>query len=149
MGSLLFAFGSALGAALAWLTGRREPSRSTIVALSGIASGLLGALTAASWRNTVPGIEIGLGLLGTAAPLTFCIAPAAVSRARVTSVVRHFTATLAVALVCGITCATAGFVSVVSIRQLSRKEHPQQSVESAAQRWLQPPPNSPVFADRS
>lgn len=152
MASLLFAFGSAIGAALAWFAGRREPSRPTLVGLSGVACGLLGALTAASWRTTAPGIEVGLGLLGTAAPLTICMAPlpAAATRAGITAAVRHFTATLALALVCGIGCATVGFVSVVSIRQLSRKEHLHRSAEPPAQMWLQRShPPSADFAGRS
>lgn len=152
MGSVLFAFGSAIGAALAWFAGRRVPSRSTLVALSGMVCGLLGALTAASWRTAAPGIEVGLGLLGTAAPLTMCMAalPAGANRAGVPCAVRHFAATLALTLVCGIGCATVGFVSVVSIRQLSRKEHQHKSAESAARIWPQRSHSpSAVFAGRS
>jgi hypothetical protein len=86
--SLFFAFGSAVGAALAWFVGRREPSRSTVFALTGIACGLLGVLTSASGGTT----------------------------AGIPSAVRHFSATLALAVVYGIGCATVGFVSVASVR---------------------------------
>jgi hypothetical protein len=75
MGLLFFAFGSGVGAALAWFVGRREPSRSTVFAFNGIACGLLGVLASASKGTTTPAIEAGLGLLGTAAPLTLCMRP--------------------------------------------------------------------------
>jgi hypothetical protein len=122
MESLFFAFGSALGAALAWLVGRREPSRSTVVAVNGIAGGLLGALTLLGGRSTSLAIEAGLGLFGTVAPLTLCMTPlrAVESRTGVASVVRHFAATLALALVCGISCAILGFVSVASVHHMLR-----------------------------
>jgi MFS family permease len=94
MRSLFFAFGSAVGAALAWFVGRREPSRSTVFALTGIACGLLGVSTSAS-EGTTAGIA---------------------------SAVRHFSATFAIALVYGIGCATVGFVSVASMRRIFGKE---------------------------
>jgi hypothetical protein len=120
MGPLFFGFGSALGAVLAWFVGDREPSRSTVVAFNGIACGLLGALTTVSWFATSPVIEGGLGLFGTAAPLTLCMTPlrAFANRAAIASAVRHVAATLALALVYGITCAALGFVSVVSAHQI-------------------------------
>ena len=120
MGLLFFAFGSGVGAALAWFVGRREPSRSTVLAFNGIACGLLGVLASASKGTTTPAIEAGLGLLSTAAPLTLCMRPfrAVASRAGIACAVRHLAATLALALVYGITCATLGFVSVVSVRHV-------------------------------
>jgi len=125
MGSLSFAFGSAVGAALAWFVCRGEPSRSAVFALNGIACGLLGVLMSAGGGKTAPAIEAGLGLLGTAAPLTLCMTPlrAVASRAGISSVVRHLAVTLALALVSGISCATLGFVSVECVRYIFGKEN--------------------------
>jgi hypothetical protein len=125
MGSLFFVLGSAVGAALAWFVGCRERSRSTIAALNGVAGGLLGILMSASWGTMTPATEAGLGLLGTAAPLTLCMtALSPVGRSgRISSAVRHLAARLALALVCGISCATLGFVSVESLRYVGVKEN--------------------------
>jgi hypothetical protein len=124
MGSLFFVCGSAAGAALAWLVGRRDRSRSTVAALNGVSCGLLGMVMSISGGTTAPVTEAGLGLLGAAAPLTLCMtlmSPVATS-AGVFSAVRHLTATLALALVCGIGCATVGFVLVPGVRHISRKD---------------------------
>lgn len=126
MGSLFFAFGSAVGAALSWFfVGRVEPSRSTAFALNGIACGMLGALVSASRGTNVPAVEAGLGLFGAAAPLALCMTGlrAVASRAAISSVVRHLAASLALALVSGISCATVGFVLVESVREISAKEN--------------------------
>jgi hypothetical protein len=124
MGSLFFVFGSAVGAAVAWFAGRRECSRSTVAALNGVAGGLLGILTSASGGTMAPATAAGLGLLGTAAPLTLCVTPLGpvATSAGISSAVRRLAATLALALVCGISCATLGFVSVESVHQMSDKE---------------------------
>lgn len=125
MGSLLFAFGSAVGAAVAWLVVRGHPHWSTGFALNGIACGLLGALLSATRDTNVPAIiEAGFGLLTTAAPLTLCMsgsrAPA--GHAGAFSAGRNLAATLALALVSGVSCATVGFMLVESVRQISVKE---------------------------
>lgn len=140
MGPLLFAFGSALGAVVAWLVGRHEPDRATVFAFNGIACGLLGALTTASWRSSAPAIEVGLGLLGTVAPLTLCMIglPPVASRARVVPALRHFATTVALALVFGMACATIGFVSVVGVRHLSAKMNVGESVGSEIELWPKP-----------
>jgi hypothetical protein len=140
VGPFLFAFGSALGAVVAWFVGRHEPDRATVFAFSGIVSGLLGALTTASWRSTAPAIEVGLGLLGTAAPLTLCLTrlPATASRGGAAAALRRFVATLALALVFGIACATIGFVSVVGVRHLSEKMNLGESAGSPIELWRKP-----------
>ena len=146
MGALFFAFGSAVGAALAWFVGHREPSRSTIIALNGIACGLLGVLTSVSWGTTAPAVEAGLGLFGTAAPLTSCMTPmrAVASRARIASAVRHLAATLALALLSGISCATLGFVSVESVRHISGEQNIGKPVDYLIMMSLKPshPPSA-------
>jgi hypothetical protein len=131
LGSLFFAIGSAVGAALAWFVGRLEPSRSTGFALNGITCGLLGALTSASGDTNPPANEAWLGLLGTAAPLTSCMPPlrAVASSAGISSVARYLAVTLALALVSGISCATLGFVLVESARHISDKENVGKSVD--------------------
>lgn len=79
MGSLFFAFGSAVGAAVAWLIVRGHPHPSTGFALNGIACGLLGALLSATRGTSTPAIvEAGFGFLTTAAPLTLCMTGARV-----------------------------------------------------------------------
>lgn len=125
MGLALFVFGSATGAALAWFVDHREPSRSTVVTFSGIACGLLGALTYASRFTTAPAIEAGFGLLGTAAPLTLCMTPlrAVSCRGEILPAVCRVAAMLALTLVYGISCATLGFVSVHSARHVFGMQH--------------------------
>ncbi|MGH3556125.1 hypothetical protein [Mycobacterium sp.] len=122
---MFFGFGSAVGAALAWLVGRNEPSRSTVVALNGTACGLLGVLTSASGHTTASAVEAGLGLLGTAAPLTLCMTPLRpiATCAAIPSAMRYLAATLALALVYGIGCATLGFVFMEGVRHISGKEN--------------------------
>lgn len=131
MGSMCFAFGAAVGAAIAWFVGCREPSQSARLAFNGIACGLLGLLLSAGTSMTAPAIEAGLGLFGTAAPLTLCMTPlrAVTSRAGIPSVVRNLAVTLAVALISGISCATLGFVSVESARLISVKGNVGESVD--------------------
>lgn len=124
MASLFFALGSTVGAALAWFVGHRQSSRSTVVAVNGIASALLGVLTSASTGMTPSAVEAGFGLLGTVAPLTLCMTPSrVVGAAGIASAVRHLAATLALALVCGISCATLGFVTEESVRHFSDQEN--------------------------
>jgi hypothetical protein len=118
--SLIFASGSAAGAALAWFVDRGEPSRSAVLALNAIACGLFGALAAAGMGRNVPAIAAGFGFFGTAAPLTLCLTR---SGAGISKAIRHLAATLVLALVSGISCATIGFVSVHGVRQISRKEN--------------------------
>lgn len=117
---LLFGVGCAVGAVLAWFVGRREPSRPAVLALSGAACGLLGILTSARWDTRAPAIEFGLGLVGTAGPLTLCMLPwrTVVSRMEIASAGRDLAGALALALVWGISCATVGVVSVQSVRQV-------------------------------
>ena len=125
MGSLFFAFGSTVGAAVAWLVVRSHPRWSTGFALNGIACGLLGALLSATRDTNAPAIvEAGFGLLTTAAPLTLCMTGARVlgDDAGIFSTGRHLAATLALALVSGVSCATVGFMSVEGVRQISVKE---------------------------
>lgn len=125
MGSLFFALGSAVGAAVAWLVVRGQPHWSTGFALNGIACGLFGALMSATRDTNVPDIiEAGFGLLSTAAPLTLCMTGSRVvgGRARISAAGRQLAATLALALVSGVSCATVGFVSVEGVRQISIKE---------------------------
>lgn len=130
MGSLLFAFGSAAGAALAWLVSRIQPRPSTGLALNGIASVLLGALMSASGISNAAVTDAGLGLLSTAAPLTLCMTRlcAAAGPAGIAAVVRHLAAMLALALASGISCATLGFVAVESVREMSVKQDQVQPV---------------------
>jgi hypothetical protein len=139
LGSLLFALGSALGAALAWLAGLGRPSRSTGFALNGIACGLLGALTWASRGTNSPAIQVGFGLLTTAAPLTLCVTQlrAVPTLGGMSSVVRRFAATLALALVSGISCATLGFVSVESVSEIRIKENEGKPIDNPIMTSLQ------------
>ena len=131
MGPLLFAFGSALGAALAWFAGLDRRSRSTGFALNGIACGLLGALTWLSRGTNVAAAEFGYGLLGTAAPLTLCLTNlrAVAGLSEMSAVVRRFAGTLALAMVSGISCATLGFVSMEGASQISTKVNEGKSVD--------------------
>jgi hypothetical protein len=139
VGPLLFAFGSALGAALAWFAGLDRRSRSTGFALNGIACGLLGALTWLSRGTHVPAAEVGYGLLSTAAPLTLCVTDlrAVAGLAEMSAVVRRFAATLALALVSGISCATLGFVSMEGASQISTKVNEGKSADHPIVRSLQ------------
>ncbi len=146
MGSLVFVCGSAAGAALAWLIGRRDRSRSTIAALCGVSCGLLGMLISASGGTVAPATEAGMGFLGTVAPLTLCTAtlnPVATS-AEISSAVRYFTATLALALVYGIGCATLGFVSVQGLRHVSREDEEGKAADYPI--MLSPKHSSPLRA---
>lgn len=125
MGSMLFIVGSAVGAALALFVSRRQPSRSTVVVLNGVAGGLLGILISASMGSTAPAVEAGLGFLGTAAPLTLCMTslrPLATT-VGISSPVRHVAATLALSLIYGISCAASGFMLAEGVRQISVKEN--------------------------
>jgi hypothetical protein len=124
MGPLFFVCGSAAGAALAWLFSRRDRSRTTVAALNGVSCGLLGMVMSTSGGTAAPVTEAALGLLGAAAPLTLCMtlmSPVATS-AGMFSAVRRLTATLALALVFGIGCATMGFVLVPGVWHISRKD---------------------------
>jgi hypothetical protein len=125
MGELFFVCGSVVGAALAWLVGRGDRSRSTAVTLTGVSCGLLGALTSLSGGTMAPMTQAGFGLLGAAAPLTLCMASLGTggTSARIPSAVRGLAARLALALVCGISSATLGFVSVESLRYIGVKEY--------------------------
>jgi hypothetical protein len=131
MGSLCFVLGSAFGAVLAWFVSCRERSRSTVAAVNGVAGGLLGILMSASWDTMTPATEAGLGFLGTAAPLTLCMTPlgSAATSARISSAVRDFAARLALALICGVSCATLGFISVESLRYIGVKENEGEAAE--------------------
>lgn len=125
MGSLFFAFGSAVGAAVAWLIVRGYPQWSTGFALNGVACGLLGALLSATRGTSTPAIvEAGFGFLTTAAPLTLCMTGARVvgEGAGIFSAGRHLATTVALALVSGLCCAIVGFVAVESVRDISIKE---------------------------
>jgi hypothetical protein len=130
MGSLFYVFGSAVGAALTWLVKRRNPSGSVVLMLSGTACGLLGVVMSAVRDTAAPQIEAGLGLFGTAAPLTLCMAPVQgiAGRAAIPSVARRFAATLALALLCGTACSVFGFVAAQSVRHFSSKENLSPSV---------------------
>jgi len=125
MGSLCFVLGSAFGAVLAWFVGCRERSGSMVAAFNGVAGGLLGIVMSASWDTMTPATEAGVGLLGTAAPLTLCMTPLspAATSARISSAVRNLAARLALALVFGISCTTLGFISVESLRYIGVKEN--------------------------
>jgi hypothetical protein len=125
VGLLFFVMGSAFGAVFAWFVSCREPSLSTVVVLNGVVGGLLGIVMSASWGTTTPATEAGLGLLSTAAPLTLCITPVGLAgtSGRITSAVRRLAARLGIALICGISCATLGFVSVESVRSIEIKEN--------------------------
>ena len=134
MDTLYFACGSAAGAALACLVDRRDRGRLVIAALSGVSCGLLGIVLAMSNNAAAPVTETCLGLLSTAAPLTLCVPsvrPAA-TNADLLLATRRFSATLLLALVYGIGCATVGFVSVPAARhmacELSEAHHQSSSV---------------------
>lgn len=121
MDILYFACGSAAGAALACRIDRRDRGRLAIAALSGLSCGLLGIVLAMSNDAAAPVTETCLGLLGTAAPLTLCVPsvrPAA-TNADLLFATRRFSATLFLALVYGIGCATVGFVSVPAARHVA------------------------------
>lgn len=115
MGSLLFVVGSALGAVVAWIANRRVRSRSTIAALNGVVGGLIGMLTSVGAGMAAPAVEVGLGLLTAAAPLTLCIAPVGAG-ASIVSGLRRLTVTLALSLAYGTGCAAVGFVVVHGVR---------------------------------
>jgi hypothetical protein len=125
MGSLSFIFGSAVGAAGAWFLSRRALIPSTLVVFSGVVAGVLGMVILASWRSHTPASEFGLGLLSTVAPLTLCLTPMRLvaTSEGIVSTVRAFTARLALALVCGISCAILGFVLLLSLRYVEVKEN--------------------------
>ena len=121
MGELFFVCGSVVGAALAWLVGRGDRSRSVAAALTGVSCGLLGVVTSIGGGTMAPMTQAAFGLLGAAGPLTLGVAsvnPAATT-AGISSAVCRYSVTLLLALVYGIGCATAGFVSVGGVRQLS------------------------------
>lgn len=123
MGVLYFACGSAAGAALAYLVDRCDRGRSVIAALCGLSCGLLGVVLAMSSEAATPVTETCLGLLGTVAPLTLCVPsvrPAA-TNADLLFATRRFAATLLLALVYGIGCATIGFVSVTAAGHMACK----------------------------
>jgi len=120
MGELVFICGSVVGAALALLVSCGDRSRSTAAALTGVSCGLFGVLTAMTGGTITPMTQAGFGLLGAAAPLTLCLTstnPAPTS-AGIWSVARRYSATLALVLLYGTGCATAGFVSVTGLRYL-------------------------------
>ena len=121
MGELFFVCGSVVGAALAWLVGRIDRSRSMAAALAGVSCGLLGVLASMSGGTMAPMAQAGFGLLGAAAPLTLSVTSvdSAATTAGVSSAVRRYSATLVLALVYGIGCATVGFVSAAGVRHLS------------------------------
>jgi hypothetical protein len=124
MGELFFVCGSVVGAALAWLIGRGDRSRSMAAALTGVSCGLLGVLTSIGGGTMAPMTQAGFGLLGTAAPLTLCVT--AVNRASTTAgisaAVRRYSATLAVSLVYGICCAGIGFALAYGVKYDGHKE---------------------------
>jgi hypothetical protein len=124
VGALLVVLGSAAGAVIPWLVIREGTSAATGFALNGLVCGLLGALASASRGTSTPAIDVALGFLGTAAPLTLCLAglPGVGSSTQISALVRRFAATFALALVSGTCCATVGFVLVESVRQISVKE---------------------------
>jgi hypothetical protein len=121
MGELFFFCGSVVGAALAWLVGRGDRSRSMAAALTGVSCGLLGVLASLSGGTMAPMTQAGFGLLGAAAPLTLCVTSVnpATTSAGTSSAIRRYSATLVLAMVYGISCATAGFVSAAGVRYLS------------------------------
>jgi hypothetical protein len=123
MGELFFVCGSVVGAALAWLVGRGDRSRSTVATLTGVSCGLLGALTSFSGGTMAPITQAGFGLLGAAAPLTLCVTSvhAGATTAGISSTVGRYGATLMLVLVYGIGCATVGFLSAAGVRHLSHK----------------------------
>jgi hypothetical protein len=121
--TLYFACGSAAGAALAGLVGRRDRGRLVIAALSGLSCGLLGIVLAMSNKAAAPATETCLGLLSTAVPLTLCVPsvrPAATNTDLLLATWR-FATTLLLAIVYGISCATVGFVSVPAAREMACK----------------------------
>jgi hypothetical protein len=124
MGELFFVCGSVVGAALAWLVGRGNRSRSTAAALTGVSCGLLGVLTAIGGGTMAPMTQAGFGLLGAAAPLTLCVASgkSGATTAEISSTIRRYSATLVVALLFGIGCATAGFALAYGVKYDARKE---------------------------
>src|SRR5947209_6862531 len=124
MGALFFVVGSVGGAVVAWFIGCRERNRSTAAAINGVAAGLLGLVLSASYEAVTPATEAVVGLLGTAVPLTLCVSPSdpTAPRARISAAVRRLAGRLALALVCGISCAALGFVSVEAMRYVGIKE---------------------------
>jgi peptidoglycan/LPS O-acetylase OafA/YrhL len=120
MGELAFICGSVAGAALALLIRRGDRSRSTAAALTGVSCGLLGVLTAMSGGTITPLAQAGFGFVGAAAPLTLCLTSTnpGPTTARIWSVARRYGATLALVLLYGTSCATAGFVAVAGLRYL-------------------------------
>jgi peptidoglycan/LPS O-acetylase OafA/YrhL len=125
MGTLLFVFGSAAGAVLAWFVGRREPSRATVAAINGVVGFLLGMVLSASYETATPATEAAIGLLGNAVPLTLCMGPLdpTASSSRICFAVGRMAGGLALALVCGLSCATLGFVAVEAVRYIGVKGH--------------------------
>lgn len=117
MGTWLFALGSAAGAVLAWFVGRREPSRSTVAAINGVAGALLGMVLSASCETATLATDAAVGLLGTTVPLTLCMRPSGPTA----SSARIMAGGLALALVCGMSCATLGFVVVEGMRYIGIK----------------------------
>jgi len=110
--SLFFAFGSAVGAVAAWFIARRERSRLTVAAVTGVTCCLLGIVTSTIQRGTGLVPEAGLGLFGAAAPLTLCLRPTSLigARSEIFSTVRRRAITLGVTLAYGICCASVGFM---------------------------------------
>jgi hypothetical protein len=124
MGALFFVVGSVGGAVVAWFIGRRERNRSTPAAINGVAAGLLGLVLSASYEAVTPATEAVVGLLGTAVPLTLCMSPSGptATSARISAAIRRLAGSLALTLVCGISCAALGFVSVEAMRYVGIKE---------------------------
>ena len=109
---------------MAWFVGCREQNRSTAAAINGVAAGLLGLVLSASYEAVTPVTEAVVGLLGTAVPLTLCMSPSDPTAAsvRISAAVRRLAGRLALTLVCGISCAALGFVSVEAMRYVGIKE---------------------------
>lgn len=125
MGSVFFAFGSAIGAAITCFVVRGKSHWSTAFALNGIVCGLLGALFSATGNTSTRAIiESGSGFLATAVPLTLCISGlrAVSDWAGVFSPRHHLATALGLTLVSGLSCATVGFVAVKSVHNISIKE---------------------------
>jgi hypothetical protein len=148
--SISFVFGSAAGTAVAWFLTRGERSRLTVAVITGAVCGLLGIATSAIQGTAGLAAEAELGLLGAAAPLTLCMTPLnrRLADSEISSIVRHLAATLSVALVYGISCATVGFVSTESVRLfISAGGTEERPVDYPITTLRSPPgtPNSSVF----
>jgi hypothetical protein len=108
------ALGGALGSGLTVMVHRWPTGASRALAMNAVASGLLGAFSAAGWHSAALTALLGYGVLSTAAPLTSVLLPLPTARdvANIWGLARRAAIAMATN---GIVCAafaTGGYLAV-------------------------------------